>query len=85
MPDTEAKIKDKAVADKKKVSKKRLEGLKRFFADVKAEFKKIIWPTPKETLKQTAIVFFAILIVGVFIWALDTLAMKGFYTLLQKY
>ncbi|CDZ24602.1 hypothetical protein CCDG5_1492 [[Clostridium] cellulosi] len=84
MPDIEAKVKGKSVA-KNKAGKKRTEGLKRYFTETKAEFKKIIWPTPKETFKQTAIVFLAILIFGVFIWALDSLAMSVFYNLLQKY
>lgn len=85
MPDIGTKSKSKSSANKNKPEKKRLEGLKRFFVETKAEFKKIIWPTPKETLKQTGIVFLAIIIVGVFIWALDSLTMTGVNAILQRY
>ncbi|HEX2938063.1 MAG TPA: preprotein translocase subunit SecE [Ruminiclostridium sp.] len=85
MPDTEAKTKVKSVAKKDKAGKKRVDGLKRFFTETKAEFKKIVWPTPKETFNQTLIVFLAILIIGVFIWTVDFLSMQGVNAILQRY
>lgn len=46
--------------------------IKSFFIDCKSEIKKIIWPTPKATFKNTAIVLVMILVVGVFVFLLDT-------------
>ena len=75
MPDIEeSKSKDKSIAKKEKPrEKKRFDGLKRFFTETRAEFRKIVWPTPKETVNQTVIVLISIVCVGVVIWALDAL------------
>lgn len=43
----------------------------RFFKDLKSEFKKIVWPTKKQILNNTAVVLTVMLIVGVCIWVLD--------------
>lgn len=83
MPDTEKK--EKSIEKKQKSSKKRFEGLTRFFVETKAEFNKIVWPTPKTTFNQTVVVILAIVIIGVFIWALDSLSMTGLSALLKKY
>lgn len=53
------------------------QGIAKFFRDVKAEIKKIIWPTPKRIAKDTAIVLVSVLIVGVFIWILSFLFHQG--------
>lgn len=53
--------------------------IKKFFRDTKSEIKKIVWPTPKATFKNMGIVILAIVIIGVFIFALDT----GLYELLS--
>lgn len=42
-----------------------------FFADHKAEFKKITWPTKKVLTKQTITVIFISIIVGVIIYGYD--------------
>lgn len=47
-------------------------GLKEFFAGVKKEFKKIIWPTRKDSLKQSVAVIVVAVVLGVFIAMLDT-------------
>lgn len=46
----------------------------RWFRDIKSELKKILWPTPKETAKNTVIVIIMCIIVGVCIWLFDALA-----------
>ena len=53
--------------------------IKKFFKDYKSEFKKIVWPEKKDTLKQSAIVIAAIIIVGAAVLLLDT----GFSKLLS--
>lgn len=47
---------------------------RRFFAFAKeavAETKKVVWPTRKETIQTTAIVFGFVLIMAIFLWATD--------------
>lgn len=42
-----------------------------FFREVKSELKKVTYPTPAQTRKNTFIVIVIVLLVGVYIWALD--------------
>ena len=62
----EAKKKEKKMKDNtnKKASNK---DKRHFFKDVKAELKKVIWPTPKQLLNNTLAVIASVLIVGVFL------------------
>ena len=53
--------------------------IKKFFKDYKSEFKKIVWPEKKETMRQSGIVVVAIIIVGIAVLLLDT----GFSKVLQ--
>ena len=84
MPDIEAKTTEKSTEKKDKPSKKRMEGLNRFFVETKAEFRKIVWPTPKQTINQTVVVLLAIIIIGAFIWGLDSLSGLGLNAILKK-
>jgi len=53
--------------------------VKKFFKDYKSEFKKIVWPDKKDTLKQSGVVVVSIIVVGVAVVLLDT----GFSEFLQ--
>ena len=66
----EAKNKEKKMKDntRKKDSKKEK---RHFLKDVKAELKKVIWPTPKQLLNNTIAVIVCVLIVGVIVFLLD--------------
>lgn len=66
----EAKNKEKKMKDNtsKKNSKKEK---KNFFKSVKAELKKVIWPTPKQLLNNTLAVIVSVVIVGVIVFLLD--------------
>ena len=56
-----------------------------FFKEVKVEtFKRIIWPTPKQTLKHTVVVFVTVVVVGVIVWLLDFAFVNGFEFALDK-
>ena len=44
-----------------------------YFKEVKAELKKVVWPTLKKVRQNTLIVIIYVLIVGLVIWALDAL------------
>ncbi len=59
-----------------------------FFKDFKGETKKIVWPGPKEILKNTGVVILAVLVIGAGIWLADwllTLAVDGVMALAEKY
>ena len=66
----EAKKKEKKMKDNtnKKASNK---DKRHFFKDVKAELKKVIWPTPKQLLNNTLAVIVSVIIVGVIVFLLD--------------
>jgi preprotein translocase subunit SecE len=49
----------------------------KFFKDIVAELKKVVWPTRKQLINNTAVVIMCILIVGVVIWVLDFLFSSG--------
>lgn len=54
-----------------------------FFKGVKAEFKKIIWPTKDELTKQTVAVVVITIILGVIIAVLDSVLQLGINTLVK--
>lgn len=55
----------------------------KWFHELKSECKKIVWPTRKQTVNNTAVVFAACLIVGVFIWVLDAVFQFGISALIR--
>ena len=48
----------------------------KFFRDCKGEVKKIVWPTPKATFKNTGVVLATIIVLGLFVFLLDTAFMN---------
>lgn len=62
--------------------KKFFSKIGKFFKDLKAEIKKVIWPTKKQLINNTGIVLLAILIIGAGIWILDALFSAGFKALM---
>lgn len=55
----------------------------RYFRELRSELKKVVWPTPKQVLKNTMIVLACVLIIGAFIWMLDWVAGAGITWLLK--
>ena len=68
--DKDAKEKDKS---KKASAKKPKKGIVKYFKDAKAEFKKVVWPTPKSTTNKTIVAIVVCLLAGLFIFGVDTL------------
>ena len=60
--------------------KKRSGGLREYFSGVKTEIKKVVWPTRKELVSYTVVVFIACAFFGVFLWAVDT----GFLAIIRE-
>ena len=58
-------------APQEKTAKKK-DNDKDTFADYKAEFKKIVWPTRPEVVKRTATVTVTSFIIGAIIFCMDT-------------
>ncbi|MBZ4646690.1 MAG: Preprotein translocase subunit SecE [Clostridia bacterium] len=43
----------------------------KYFREVKAEMKKVVWPTWKQVRNNTIVVMISIIVVGIVIWTLD--------------
>jgi preprotein translocase subunit SecE len=54
--------------------KRTWNGVKKYFRELRSELKKVVWPTPQQTLKNTLIVLACVLVVGAFIWLFDLAA-----------
>ena len=63
--------------------KRTLSGICRYFRELKSELKKVVWPTPQQVLKNTAIVVCCVIAVGVFIWLFDFVANSGINALIS--
>ena len=56
-----------------------------FFKEVRIEaFKRIIWPTPSQTLNKTIVVIVMVALVGAFVFLLDLLFVNGLQLLIKK-
>ena len=56
--------------------------MKKCFKEMKAELKKVIWPTTNQTVKNTGIALGMMLISSVAIWGFDQIAQMGVKALL---
>ena len=54
----------------------------KWFREMKSELKKVVWPSGKETAKNTGTVLLCSLIVGAFIWIFDAVAVLAVNTLI---
>lgn len=65
----------------KERTKKDNKNKRHFFKDFKAELKKVIWPTPKQLVKNTIAVVFIVVVTAALVFVLDvvfeTLNSKG--------
>lgn len=78
---TDKKSSDKKPAEKKsdKKSDKKSEKkpsafskIAKYFRECKSEIKKIVWPAPKATFRNMGIVLVVLIVIGLFVWGLDT-------------
>ena len=71
---------DKKAAPQKVAVKKTTEKMKFFdrvkkwFRDMKSELKKVVWPTPKQTVNNTIAALVVMAISAVIIWGFDEIA-----------
>ena len=59
------------MAKEAKNKEKKVKEKKHFLKDVKAELKKVIWPTPKQLFNNTIAVISIVVIIGVIVFVLD--------------
>ena len=70
----------------KKVKKEKRSAWKRirkFFSDLKGEWKKIVWPTRKQVRNNLVVVVVAIILIGAFIWLVDFTSSWGLRKVLE--
>ena len=48
--------------------------VKKWFRDMKSELKKVIWPTPKQFMKNTAVALVVMAGAAIVLWGFDALA-----------
>ncbi len=65
--------------DKKKSEKKQPNKVVKWFKDLKIEFKKVVWPSKKTVVNNTAVVLAVVTASAVFVGLIDT----GFLKLLS--
>jgi len=53
------------------VAKTNSSRFKKFFREVKAELKKVTWPTKQELISNTGVVTIAVVLVCTLIWVMD--------------
>ncbi len=62
---------------KKKLSTR----FKDWFRGMKSELKKVVWPTRKQTINNSFVVFVTVIVTSVVVWGIDSLA-SGFVRVL---
>ena len=75
---TEKKVADKKAAKKKDKKPNIFARIAKYFRECKAEVKKITWPAPKAVFKNFGVVLVIMIVMGLFIFALD----QGLFALL---
>ncbi len=58
---------------KKAKSGKPKKSIVKYFKDAKSEFKKVVWPTPKQTTHNTVVVIVMCALAALFIFGIDSL------------
>ena len=46
----------------------------KWFRDMKSELKKVVWPTPKQTMKGTAVAVVMMVVAAIVLWGFDSAA-----------
>ncbi len=78
MAENEKKVENKPAKKGPNAFVRFFKRIGKFFKDCKGELKKIVWPAPKAVFKSTGVVLVTIILLGLFVFLLDT----GFMNLL---
>lgn len=58
-------------------------GIMRFLREAKSELKKVTWPTRRELIAHTIVVFIAVVLSAILIWVIDSIFAGLFQLILQ--
>lgn len=58
-------------------------GIMRFLREAKSELKKVNWPTRRELIAHTIVVFIAVVLSAILIWVIDSIFAGLFQLILQ--
>ena len=61
----------------KKAASPKKGRIKKYFRDIRSEFRKISWPSKKQVWNNTLVVIVTVLIFGIVVWTLDFLLVSG--------
>lgn len=61
-------------SDKKDSKPGFFQRVARWFREMKSELKKVVWPTPKQTVNNTIVVIVCVIVVAIVLGLFDTLA-----------
>ena len=70
-----------AVSDMTNV--KKISGVSLFLREVKVELKKVTWPTKKQLIAYTVVVFITVFMIATLIWVIDSFFSVAFRWLLK--
>lgn len=59
--------------------------LSRFLREMKAELKKVSWPSRRDTMRNTGVVIVCVLVVAVIVWVFDGIASSVINALLSLF
>ena len=79
------RVNNMAEAKKENIFVRAGKRISRWFREMKSELKKVVWPTPKQVLKNAAIVVGCVIAVGIFIWLFDFVAQVGIDALISVF
>lgn len=67
-----AKDKQDTKSNKKNAEKEKKKGAGKYFKELRAELKKVVWPTRQQVINNTGVVLVVMSFVGLFLFAVDT-------------
>lgn len=71
------------MAETNTAKKNPFKAIAKYFREVKSEMKKVIWPSRKQVVNNTAVVIAAVVIIGIFIWVLDAVFQFGIFSFIK--
>lgn len=57
----------------------------KWFRELRSECRKVVWPTRQQTIKNTAVVFAVVIIIGIVVFILDSIFQFGIQALLSQF
>ena len=71
------------MSDSDMTNVKKINGVSLFLREVKVELKKVTWPTKKQLIAYTVVVFITVFMIATLIWVIDSFFSVAFRWLLK--